>query len=70
MALAAGGRGVASEARYSRAAIAFHWIIAALLVANLLLGLYHEDVGREARSWMMFFHKADGLLILASPSRG
>lgn len=43
----------------------FHWGIAALIVANLFLGLYHDDFGREARTWMMFFHKATGITILA-----
>lgn len=51
--------------RYSSVAIAFHWLIAALIVLNLVLGLVHEDFGREARSWMMFVHKATGITILA-----
>ena len=50
--------------RYSSVAIAFHWLIAALIVLNLFLGLYHEDFGRDARSWMMFIHKATGITIL------
>lgn len=54
-----------SAVRYSRVAMWFHWVIAALVIVNLLLGLYHEDFSREARSWMMFFHKATGLTILA-----
>ncbi len=54
-----------SAMRYSSVAMWFHWVIAALIVANLFLGLYHEDFGKAARSWMMFFHKATGLTILA-----
>ena len=51
--------------RYSRGAMWFHWAIAALIVLNLLLGFYHEDFGRPARAWLMFFHKALGITILA-----
>ncbi len=51
--------------RYSSVAIAFHWLIAALIILNLALGFLHEDFGREARSWMMFIHKATGITILA-----
>jgi cytochrome b561 len=51
--------------RYSSVAIAFHWLIAALIVLNLVLGLFHDDFGREARSSMMFVHKATGITILA-----
>ena len=51
--------------RYSRGAIWLHWIIAALIVANLTLGLYHEDFGKAARAPIMAFHKATGLTILA-----
>lgn len=51
--------------RYSSVAIAFHWLIAALIILNLFLGFFHDDFGSEARSWMMFFHKATGITILA-----
>lgn len=54
-----------SAVRYSRVAMWFHWVIAALVVVNLFLGLYHDDFGDVTRSWMMFFHKATGLTILA-----
>ena len=50
--------------RYSRGAMWFHWVIAVLVVANLLLGLYHEDFGKAARAWLMFFHKANGITLL------
>lgn len=68
-----GGQGAAAAAalggeealRYSRLAIWLHWLIAALLIANLFLGFYHEDFGKAATPWMMFFHKAIGLSVLA-----
>lgn len=50
---------------YSRTAMWLHWIIAALLISNLFLGLYHEDFGKAARPPMMFLHKATGMTILA-----
>jgi cytochrome b561 len=53
-----------SAMRYSRVAMWFHWVIAALVILNLFLGLYHEDFGREARTWMMFFHKSIGVTVL------
>ena len=51
--------------RYSSVAIAFHWVIAALIIVNLLLGFFHGDFGRETRSSMMLVHKATGITILA-----
>ncbi|HYE29437.1 MAG TPA: cytochrome b [Allosphingosinicella sp.] len=52
-------------ARYSRVAAWFHWIIAALVLLNLLLGFFHEDFDKPVRSAMMNVHKATGLTILA-----
>ncbi|TFI56585.1 cytochrome b [Sphingomonas parva] len=51
-------------ARYTRVAIWLHWIIAALVVANLFLGFFHEDFGKAATPWMMFYHKSFGLTVL------
>jgi cytochrome b561 len=51
--------------RYSRTAIALHWLIALLLVANLLLGYFHGDFGKSAERWLMFYHKATGITVLA-----
>jgi cytochrome b561 len=48
--------------RYSRGAIAFHWIIAALILFNLWLGLFHESLPREWK--VMPVHKATGITIL------
>lgn len=52
-------------ARYTAVAILLHWLIAVLVIANLFLGFYHDAFGQAARSWMMFFHKAIGLTVLA-----
>jgi cytochrome b561 len=51
--------------RYSRVAAWLHWIIAALIVLNLLLGFFHEDFDKPVRAAMMNVHKATGLTILA-----
>lgn len=53
-----------SALRYSRGAMWFHWVIAALVAANLFLGFYHESFGKAATAWMMFFHKAIGITVL------
>jgi cytochrome b561 len=54
-----------SPDRYSTVAIWLHWLIAGLLVVNLLLGFYHEDFSRPVRSSMMWWHKSIGLTVLA-----
>ncbi|HEY0148967.1 MAG TPA: cytochrome b [Allosphingosinicella sp.] len=51
-------------ARYTRVAVALHWVIAVLLIGNLILGLYHDDFGKAATPWVMFVHKAAGLTVL------
>jgi cytochrome b561 len=48
--------------RYSRGAIAFHWIIAALVLFNLWLGLFHDALPREWK--VMLVHKSVGVTIL------
>lgn len=50
-------------ARYSSAAIAFHWTIAALVVFNLLVGIGHESI--PALRSLMGAHKAAGITVLA-----
>jgi cytochrome b561 len=64
MATAADVRGSALL-RYSRGAVFFHWTIAALILVNLFLGFYHESFGKPATAWLMFFHKAIGISVLA-----
>lgn len=55
------GRPVAGTARYSHVAIAFHWVIAVLVVANLAIGLLHESL----LPGTIPLHKAIGLTVLA-----
>ena len=50
--------------RSSRVAVWLHWIIAALIGLNLLLGFFHEDFDKPVRAAMMNVHKATGLTIL------
>ncbi|MFL6856956.1 MAG: cytochrome b [Allosphingosinicella sp.] len=51
-------------ARYTRVAVGLHWLIAALIVANLAIGLFHEDFDRSVRGALMAFHKSTGITIL------
>jgi cytochrome b561 len=57
--------GSLDSARYSRVAILLHWLIAALILVNLYLGLFHEDMSKPVRASMMFYHKSIGLTVLA-----
>ncbi len=52
--------------RYGGVAIALHWAIAALLIANLVLGLYFHDLPREDPSKFLLAqtHKSLGLTVL------
>lgn len=50
--------------RYSRGAIAFHWVIALFVLANLFLGLAHESL-LDGLKWVMPTHKAIGVTVLA-----
>jgi cytochrome b561 len=52
-------------ARYSRVAIWLHWVLAALIVVNLLLGFFHEEFARPVRSAMMGWHKSLGFTVIA-----
>lgn len=49
--------------RYSSVAIGFHWVIALLVVVNLIVGLGHESIP-ALRAWMPG-HKAIGITVLA-----
>ncbi len=53
-----------AAARYSRGAIALHWIMAGLIVLNFILAEMAEDVSKEERSILMGNHKAIGITIL------
>ncbi|URW76079.1 cytochrome b [Sphingomonas donggukensis] len=48
--------------RYSRGAIAFHWIIAVAILLNLWLGIAHDSLPRDWR--VMPVHKAVGITVL------
>ena len=54
------------QLRYGTGAMIFHWVIAALLIANICLGLYFADLPRSD-PWkfeLTQFHKSIGLTIL------
>ena len=48
--------------RYSTGAIWFHWIIAALILFNIIVGIFHEGV--PALRALMPAHKAVGITVL------
>lgn len=52
-------------ARYSRVAVWLHWIIAVLIVVNLLLGFYREEFDRPVRAVVMGWHKSIGFTVIA-----
>lgn len=54
----------ANAARYSRGAIALHWIIALLIATNFALAWIAEDKPKEAAQQLMANHKAIGISIL------
>ena len=54
--------GTASMRRYSRGAIAFHWVIAVLVIINLILGLFHESLLKGLG--VMPVHFAIGMTVL------
>jgi cytochrome b561 len=55
-------KGSDGMAKYSKIAILFHWLIAILIGANILLANLAEDLPRAARAVYMSPHKAIGLL--------
>ena len=50
--------------RYSGGAIVLHWIIAALIVANIALGVVGRDAHGLSRLQLLQFHKSIGLTVL------
>jgi cytochrome b561 len=52
--------------RYGSVAMSFHWLIAALIIANICLGLYMADLPRSDPAKFMIFqtHKSIGLTVL------
>jgi cytochrome b561 len=53
-----------SAARYSRGAIALHWIIALLIATNFGLAWVAEDLPDEQKYALIGNHKAIGLIVL------
>ena len=53
-----------SPDRYSTVAVWLHWLIAFFVIANLLLGFYHDDFGKAAERSIMWWHKSIGLTVL------
>ena len=53
-----------AEVRYTRVAIAFHWILAALILLNFVLVWTAEDASDAVKQQLMGIHFANGLLIL------
>jgi cytochrome b561 len=49
--------------RYDAGAIAFHWVIAALVLFNLWLGIFHDALPDEWK--VMPVHKSVGITVLA-----
>jgi cytochrome b561 len=54
--------GRAGATRYSSGAIAFHWTIALLVIANLIIGIGHDGI--PALRALMGAHKAIGITVL------
>lgn len=57
----AGGEG---RSFYSKGAMVFHWTIAVLITANLVIGFFHEGWAPDVRAVAMGFHKSTGILII------
>ena len=53
-----------SRSFYSKGAMFFHWTIAILIIANLVIGFFHESFPGDLRRLSMGFHKSTGILII------
>jgi cytochrome b561 len=51
------------DERYHSVAITLHWLIAALVVTNVILGFGHEYVDRATSREMMWWHKSIGISV-------
>ncbi|WP_374293407.1 cytochrome b [Sphingomonas sp.] len=56
---------IARSRRYSTVAIGFHWTIAALVIANLAIGFFHDALAGTLPGGGMPMHKAIGMTVLA-----
>ena len=54
----------ASAARYSRGAMILHWLIALLIIGNVLGAWISEDLPKPDRAAIMGLHKAFGITVL------
>lgn len=54
----------ATRDRYSGGAILFHWVIAVLIIGNILGALWTDDWEGPARGLVMGIHKATGITVL------
>lgn len=50
--------------RYTRTAIALHWVIAVLITLNVALGLFAESFGQDRIRAMIDAHKSIGITVL------
>jgi cytochrome b561 len=58
------GAGNAVVTYYSRVAVVLHWMIALLILTNIVLAWVHDDVARETSARLMLWHKSTGTLVL------
>jgi cytochrome b561 len=54
----------AGRSRYSAVAMAFHWAIAALIVANVALAWTADEMPRSTAAGLMAWHKTFGITVL------
>lgn len=49
---------------YSGVAVTLHWLIALMILSNILLAWIHDEVGRDTSAMLMLWHKSTGILVL------
>ena len=54
----------AGRSRYSAVAMAFHWVIAALIITNVALAWTADELPRSTAAGLMAWHKTFGVTIL------
>ena len=63
--LAAGRRLAPALTRYGSTAVAFHWVVAALVIFLGALGLLFDDIPKESRAFWINIHGCVGLIYFA-----
>jgi len=58
--MTSGFGGVAARSHYTRVAIFLHWTIAALVITNIVIGLFHHSMPDAS----IVLHKSIGMLVL------